>query len=107
MSAAHHDDRASRRADHAQRARYARRYAGNDAQYDALADAERQVVSVSDPDTSGRRTVVVRDMETEQELTWSTDGAGDLQIGAGTWLKLGGVTTHTAKRRVARHLARI
>ena len=35
----------------------------------------------------------------------TTDSDGDLQIGAGRWLKLGGCSRQTARRRAVRHFA--
>jgi hypothetical protein len=51
---------------------------------------------------NGRATVAWTELEYDQLVRWhvTTDAVGDLQIGAGRWLKLGNVTPRTARRRM-------
>jgi hypothetical protein len=72
--------------------------------YEALRDAECRVDRVSPIGQDGHRTVTITHDEGGQYHV-RTDSVGDLQVGAGRWLKLGNCTTRTAASRVARHLA--
>jgi hypothetical protein len=72
--------------------------------FEALERADRRVVSVSPIGADGSRTIEIMDDHTGA-IQFHTDSYGDLQVGAGRWIKLGNCTTRTAASRVARHLA--